>query len=354
MFYGGTLARMLCTCWKTKPPTGAFTRTCSRTCPIFLGRAVGQDALGIATAAPEGNVLAEIALRPSACMRGRRSVPVGWRPAPRRSGPAAGNAPRRSSAASPSPAQAVWRAATWRVPRLEELAIHPWRDLRPVLRPRSSPKLKTSIKPPTAPGTAPGSSGGSPPARQEPVRSRGLRRQQHQEAVHAVVEMPHLQRFPPNADDRAIRRARTAERPRPVRPGWPQPPRRRRDPRPHVLGVQLFDPPQVSSRPGRATRSGRSAARPPACAPSPGRPVCGRTQSLPRRSGRAQAGILLGCRPAASSSAHQRSSWQNPRPSQWRRRPPNPALRHPRWPVAGSDVDADRPRLQAQRGRSLG
>ena len=49
-FSGGTLARMLWTCWKTKPPPGRRISTCRLTCSATcLGVAIDYVALGLET-----------------------------------------------------------------------------------------------------------------------------------------------------------------------------------------------------------------------------------------------------------------------------------------------------------------
>ena len=62
MLAGGTSARMLWTCWKTKPPPGCQIFTCWRTCSLTCaGVPLDQHVAGVAAAAPEGELAAEVA-----------------------------------------------------------------------------------------------------------------------------------------------------------------------------------------------------------------------------------------------------------------------------------------------------
>ena len=64
MFSGGTSARMLWTCWKTKPPPGERIETCSADVAAdFLRRAAREGPAGFAAAAPEGEPAAEVPLQ---------------------------------------------------------------------------------------------------------------------------------------------------------------------------------------------------------------------------------------------------------------------------------------------------
>ena len=209
MLAGGTSARMLCTCWKTKPPPGC--QTCDLPAHVLadLRRgAVDQHVARIAAAAPEGEPAAEVALQARGvhAAAGDLHGVDGIQPGVDQAGQQFAHA-----AAAVQHDLQVRRAL---LDRCHMARSRGWKNSRyiagetcgPDCMPRSSPKRITSMESPTA-------------LRkrvevaqvhlhqlvEEAVGALGLAGQQHEEVVVAVKELAELQQVAAEeADDRAV------------------------------------------------------------------------------------------------------------------------------------------------------